>query len=427
MDNLALGGQGMNQQKFEQIFQELSLRRLEVLQQLMLGRSDAAIADALGIQPTTVRKHIERVCQEFGLHNGEQEGRRYKRSELVALLARYKPELLAHRSFGKAEDDVEPPKQIGQTVLCEGDHSLGYTQGWEVIKTPELSMEEISDDGKDLFRRIKSFVEKLISFFAEKPKAKMKEKVYPTSLNQEQIPDDNKDVFYQISSFVEKCRKEELERKFQTSSLQEKHQIAEELNQLGYERYLEANFSAAKVDLEWAVKFNPEMGVAHYHLGLTCERLWEPFKAIYHYRIAMKRDNKKASIAATSNLARLEIRRKNFYRAIVLIQSILSQGKITKVPDLFKAPLYKNLGWAYYELGNYQQGEERLRDYEEAKKHLLKSLELRNEYASAYYLCAKIQQALGNEESALLLFTKFLNLDNNKEKVVKGEWRSRIR
>ncbi|MBD2777558.1 tetratricopeptide repeat protein [Iningainema tapete] len=85
----------MNQQEFEKIFEHLSPRRKEVLRGVLAGETDAVIAEKMGILEPSVRKFIERICQEFGLENEHSDGRRYKRSDLVALLARYKPELLS--------------------------------------------------------------------------------------------------------------------------------------------------------------------------------------------------------------------------------------------------------------------------------------------------------------------------------------------
>ncbi|NMG20195.1 helix-turn-helix domain-containing protein [Brasilonema bromeliae] len=89
----------MNQQEFEKIFEHLSPRRKEVLRRILAGETDAVIAKAMGIGESTVRKYIERICQEFGLENEHSDGRRYKRSDLVALFAKYKPELLQQRAF----------------------------------------------------------------------------------------------------------------------------------------------------------------------------------------------------------------------------------------------------------------------------------------------------------------------------------------
>lgn len=76
----------MNQQEFNEIFNRLTPRRKEVLRLTLAGEPDATISKSLEIEQTTVRKHIERLCNEFGVQ---------RRTELVALFAREKPELLS--------------------------------------------------------------------------------------------------------------------------------------------------------------------------------------------------------------------------------------------------------------------------------------------------------------------------------------------
>ncbi|MEJ1938639.1 LuxR C-terminal-related transcriptional regulator, partial [Nostoc sp. NIES-2111] len=85
----------MNQQQFEVIFEKLTNRRKEVLQRILAGETDAEIAAAMNIGEPSVRKFIERICQEFGLNSEHSDSRRYKRSDLVTLVAKYKPELLS--------------------------------------------------------------------------------------------------------------------------------------------------------------------------------------------------------------------------------------------------------------------------------------------------------------------------------------------
>lgn len=84
----------MNQQQFEVKFEKLTSRRKEVLHRILAGETDADIAAAMNIGEASVRKFIERICQEFGLNNQHSDSRRYKRSELVTLVAKHKPDLL---------------------------------------------------------------------------------------------------------------------------------------------------------------------------------------------------------------------------------------------------------------------------------------------------------------------------------------------
>lgn len=104
----------MNQQEFEEIFENLSPRRKEVLRRILAGNTDVLIAKAMGITEPTVRKYIERISQEFGLENKHSDGRRYKRSDLVALFAKYKPELLKERVFTSPKE-VLPYEETPET------------------------------------------------------------------------------------------------------------------------------------------------------------------------------------------------------------------------------------------------------------------------------------------------------------------------
>jgi tetratricopeptide (TPR) repeat protein len=99
----------MNQQQFEIIFEKLTSRRKEVLQRITAGESDADVAAAMNISEPGVRKFVERICQEFGLSSEHSDSRRYKRSELVTLIAKYKPELLSG-NYPQAINQVTVPE-----------------------------------------------------------------------------------------------------------------------------------------------------------------------------------------------------------------------------------------------------------------------------------------------------------------------------
>jgi tetratricopeptide (TPR) repeat protein len=99
----------MNQQQFEIIFEKLTSRRKEVLQRITSGESDADVAAAMNISEPGVRKFVERICQEFGLSSEHSDSRRYKRSELVTLIAKYKPELLSG-NYPQATNQVTVPE-----------------------------------------------------------------------------------------------------------------------------------------------------------------------------------------------------------------------------------------------------------------------------------------------------------------------------
>ncbi|MBE8988251.1 NACHT C-terminal helical domain 2-containing protein [Nostoc sp. LEGE 12450] len=89
----------MNQQHFNAVFNRLTERRREVLLKLLANEKDEAIAKSLYIKPTTVRKHRQEICEAFGLTNEFTDQRHSKFPELIALFAKYKPELLNQSSL----------------------------------------------------------------------------------------------------------------------------------------------------------------------------------------------------------------------------------------------------------------------------------------------------------------------------------------
>ncbi len=83
---------GMTKQQFEAIFERLTPRRREVLLKFLANKSDEAIANSLHITKATVRKTLEKICEQFGLKNDFPDEYRSKRQDLVALFAKYKPD-----------------------------------------------------------------------------------------------------------------------------------------------------------------------------------------------------------------------------------------------------------------------------------------------------------------------------------------------
>ncbi|BAY31520.1 hypothetical protein NIES2107_33790 [Nostoc carneum NIES-2107] len=82
-------------EKFKQL--NRSPKRKEILLKLLSGETDEAIALALKIETGTVRRQISLICQLFGLKEEESYERRSRRSELISLFAKYKPELVRNK------------------------------------------------------------------------------------------------------------------------------------------------------------------------------------------------------------------------------------------------------------------------------------------------------------------------------------------
>jgi predicted NACHT family NTPase len=110
----------MTKQQFEAVFQRLTARRREVLLKFLANESDEAIANSLHITKATVRKTLEKICEQFGLKNDFPDERRSKRQDLVALFAKYKPELLGGcASVVENEGAIANPN----TAVSQGDES----------------------------------------------------------------------------------------------------------------------------------------------------------------------------------------------------------------------------------------------------------------------------------------------------------------
>nr|WP_242033215.1 tetratricopeptide repeat protein [Coleofasciculus sp. FACHB-129] len=91
----------------------------------LAGETDKSIAQSLGIEASTARKHIQEICNAFGLKN--QPGERYSlRSELIKLFRRHKPELVSQATL-ELSPEVESPEMVsGQNktaTLISHDYS----------------------------------------------------------------------------------------------------------------------------------------------------------------------------------------------------------------------------------------------------------------------------------------------------------------
>lgn len=132
----------MNEQEFERVFDNLTERRKNVLRKILAGETDADIAQSMKIGESSVRKYVERICLEFGLNNEPSDSRRYKRSELVTLFAKYKPELLSESKTGSTKELTimtdENESNITEYIL----HLLSFNQ-------------PISEDLQQILNRIK--------------------------------------------------------------------------------------------------------------------------------------------------------------------------------------------------------------------------------------------------------------------------------
>ncbi|WP_449416444.1 tetratricopeptide repeat protein [Phormidium nigroviride] len=110
----------MSQGEFDRAFNGLTPRRREVLEKFLAGETDEAIAKSLHIALATVRQHIKDIAQAFGFENEFSDQRRSKRTELIALFANYKPELL-----GNSQSAIAPPLEVATAKSQETAANTG--------------------------------------------------------------------------------------------------------------------------------------------------------------------------------------------------------------------------------------------------------------------------------------------------------------
>ncbi len=131
----------MDTQEFEEKYVQLTPKLHEVLTQVLQGIPDTEIAENMGIQPATVRKHIERIYRILDLNSDFPEDRRSRRSDLFALFAQHKPEMLLS----------SPPFSAG------GDPDSDVTEADNKIDSPPqnpfIPLTGMVDDPKLFFDR----------------------------------------------------------------------------------------------------------------------------------------------------------------------------------------------------------------------------------------------------------------------------------
>lgn len=113
----------MNKLKFDKAFEELTHRQKEVLQEMLSGKTDKAIAESKKITEVSVRKHVQRICKTFELKNFP--GQQYsQRPVLINLFAKYKPklvncELLNLEVENKEQQSLTPPVIVDSAFYVE--------------------------------------------------------------------------------------------------------------------------------------------------------------------------------------------------------------------------------------------------------------------------------------------------------------------
>jgi len=84
----------MNEAEFKVIFEDLTAKQRKVLHRFLRGETDEAIATALYLEASTIRRHLANIGKAFKLNN--EEGMHYSyREDLIELFARFQPEMVS--------------------------------------------------------------------------------------------------------------------------------------------------------------------------------------------------------------------------------------------------------------------------------------------------------------------------------------------
>ncbi|MEQ8540127.1 MAG: protein kinase [Coleofasciculus sp. D1-CHI-01] len=211
----------------------------------------------------------------------------------------------------------------------------------------------------------------------------------------------------------------------------------------GREALMEFRLEQARINLERAVKINPNSAIARSDLGLVCKYqedikcakeqfvqalnlksdaetratihynlgiLYEDSEnfeqALAEYKRAMQ-DNGYVGIDATNNFARLQIwQKRNYDIAINLLLKALQRTENIDLDETEKnslqSVLYKNLGWARLEQNRYQ----------DAENYLQKAINLDDKQAAPHCLLAKIWQNQGDNKKALISWKNCRNAES---------------
>lgn len=137
----------MNRDEFTQRCQELTPQRRSVLLLMLRGYKDREISAELHAASGTIRKHVQNLCDHFGIDREVGGLRRNRRRDLIALARQYESELLSDRTLAIVElystivtrvSGLEPNKKIWRYLRTLTGHS-------DIVKSVA-----ISSDGETL-------------------------------------------------------------------------------------------------------------------------------------------------------------------------------------------------------------------------------------------------------------------------------------
>lgn len=180
--------------------------------------------------------------------------------------------------------------------------------------------------------------------------------------------------------------------------------IAAKLNDVGLSEYNQKNFTKAKLLYQTSLFFQSNLPQPQYNLGLLYEdqNKFDQARTAYQKAVVQRFDR------AYNNLGRLYILEKQYNLTVPILYEGLQRTEDHKV----KYAMLKNLGWAYLEMGNYQ----------EASNSLQKAIKINGDRAAAYCLQAKLFEKQNNTQGAVLALKNCIKYGGKPETKEEKQW-----
>ena len=184
--------------------------------------------------------------------------------------------------------------------------------------------------------------------------------------------------------------------------------IARSYNNRGFQLQQRGQINAAIEAYRLALRLNPGYPDAHYNLADAYEEIPDYDKALEEYQRAINADFQ--FYQAYNNLSRLYILRRRDYGAALRLLDRALNLKPQEPSVLYS--LYKNYGWANFELHHLGQAEQNLR----------LAVALNSERGAAHCLLAKVLDA--QERAAVALAEWEACVAYSSQEEVEPEWRN---
>jgi tetratricopeptide (TPR) repeat protein len=109
----------MDKTEFEQCFKDLTKTEKDVLKLMVVGKTDQEISSLRNTEDATTRKHIERICNKFGIETSSNSQSSPRRNQLLCLVIPFKAEIIENKTSTDVNDEdtkSEPNHKVEKTV-----------------------------------------------------------------------------------------------------------------------------------------------------------------------------------------------------------------------------------------------------------------------------------------------------------------------